>query len=88
MLTGTWTRRADVAMRYGNPKEGARGTRADVGTTNSGGEPSSREDEPEFFTEDGGRYRRKTITVRPKWRGNGGSGATQKRRYDDTDNTL
>jgi hypothetical protein len=32
-------------------------TRADVGTTNSGGEPSSREDEPAFLTDDGGRYR-------------------------------
>jgi hypothetical protein len=62
--------------------------RADVGTTNSGGERSSREDEPVFFIEDGGRYRRKTIMVRPKWRGIGGSGVTQKRRYDDTNNTL
>lgn len=62
--------------------------RADVGTTNSGGEPSSREDEPAFFIEDGGRYRRKTIAVRPKWRGKDGSGVTQERRYDDTNNTL
>ena len=42
-----WTRGADVAKRSENPKEGARTeVRADVGTTNSGGEPSSREDEP------------------------------------------
>jgi len=62
--------------------------RADVGTTNSGGEPSSREDEPGVLNDDGGRYRRKTISVRQKWRGNGGSGVTQERRYDDTNNTL
>jgi hypothetical protein len=31
--------------------------RADVDTTNSGGERSSQEDEPGFLIEDGGRYR-------------------------------
>jgi hypothetical protein len=68
--------------------EGARLDRADAGTTNSEGEPSSREDEPSFFTERGERYRRKTTTVRQKWRGMGGRGVTQKRFYDGTYKTL
>jgi hypothetical protein len=64
-------------------------TRADVDTTNSGGEPSPREDEPGFFQrKTGAGTARKTITVRPKWRGIDGSGATRKRRYDGTNNTL
>jgi len=80
---------AGLMSRRGWRPHGRRpGNRADAGTTNSGGEPSSREDEPVFFTEDGGRYRRKTTTVRPKWRGIGGSGVTQKRRYDGTYKTL
>jgi hypothetical protein len=36
----------------------------------------------------GGRYRRKTTTVRWKQRGMGGMDVTHKRPYDDTHNTL
>jgi hypothetical protein len=36
----------------------------------------------------GGRYRRKTITVRRKRRGIGGIELTQQARYDGTNNTL
>lgn len=83
-----WTRGVDVAKRLETPRKAPGQYRADAGTTNSGGEPSSREDEPSIFTDGGGRYRRKTITVRPKWRGMDGIGVTRKRRYDDTHNTL
>jgi hypothetical protein len=80
---------AGLTSRRGERPHGRRpGNRADAGTTNSGGEPSSREDEPNFFTEAGGRYRRKTTAVRQKWRGTGGRGVTQKRFYDGTHNTL
>jgi hypothetical protein len=63
-----WTRWIDAAKRKGTPRKapGRESKRADVDTTNSGGEPSSHEDEPAFFTECGGRHRRKTITVRQK----------------------
>jgi hypothetical protein len=46
MLTGQWTRKADVAKRLETPRKAPGLYRADAGTTNSGGEPSSREDEP------------------------------------------
>jgi len=63
--------------------------RADVDTTNSGGEPSPQEDEPAFSKrKTGAGIARKTVTVRPKWRGIDGSGVTQQRRYDGTNNTL
>jgi hypothetical protein len=63
--------------------------RADVDTTNSEGEPSPQEDEPAFSKrKTGAGTARKTITVRPKWRGIDGSGVTQQRRYDGTNNTL
>ena len=84
----SWTRWADVAKRCGTPWKAPGQHRADAGTTNSGGEPSSREDEPSIFTDRGGRYRRKTTTVRQKWRGMGGWDVTQKRSYDGTHNTL
>jgi hypothetical protein len=41
-----------------------------------------------FLHGSGGRYRRKTTTVRPKWRGIGGMDVTHKRPYDGTYNTL
>lgn len=83
-----WTRWADVAKRQETPRKAPGQHRADAGTTNSGGEPSSREDEPYVFTDAGGRYRRKTTTVRQKWRGMGGRDVTRKRPYDGTHNTL
>jgi hypothetical protein len=65
-LTGLMSRR-------GSRPQGRRPVkRADAGTTNSGGEPRTREDEPVFFNETGAGIARKTTTVRQKWRGIGG----------------
>jgi hypothetical protein len=82
--------RAGLVSRRGDetPRK-APEIRADVDATNSGGEPSSEEDEPVFSQRTtGAGIARKTITVRPKWRGIDGSGVTQERRYDGIYKTL
>jgi hypothetical protein len=63
MLAEQWTRWTDAAMRNETPREapGRESKRAEAITTNSGGEPSSHEDEPSILSMMGAGTARKTI---------------------------
>jgi hypothetical protein len=83
-----WTRSTDVAKREETPWKALV---AQASRCNAGGTPQEREAHERMNPHPdrcGGRHRRKTITVRPKWRGKDGIEVTQQSRYVGTNKTL
>ena len=88
MPAGLWTPGADAAKRDETPRKVLRreSGRARTGRTLEENEAHERMNPRSH--DRGGRCRRKTISVRQKWRGNDGSRVTKQPRYVGTHKTL